>query len=990
MPPRKKSTSSTESSSGSSSDSSSSDSSSSGSDSGSSSSESDSSSSQETTTARTSNTNSSANTPKANEKVVRRRSSEVANNASGAASKTSVSSGTVKEVDKASATAKVIAQKQQKLSKSSVSSSDEDSSPESKPVVQKKVQQAEAAKKKAQEKQPAQQAPVAPPITGGKVPPSVIKQQQQAHHHQQQSQPKSAPITKGAAKSAGVGAKEPPKITPPIAKKGGGPNPAASSAPSTKAKKKSIFSPVNSSESEDEKEKQPQKDRRPSAGGATASVAPMSSVTEGKATAGGKVATAQKSGKESTAATGKETSIESAASQQQQNQQRGRGRPRKTPATGGSTGSSSTSTSTTTTTTTTSTTGPVTKPVALVKPHVVSSTPATGSKSSSTTSSTQRQTSSQSAQKPPEEDISSATSTSTDSSSGSGSSDSDSDSSEDSTPSNSANTAATSAAAQELKKSNANMKRPLERTPQKGSGDGKDGGGSDSEGEGTKQTRKLTRSSSTRKSKHLLGKNASETESDGDSVKRSASKSPVKKAPIVPTKGKAKNSSKKKDAVVKELMQVEEPEPVENRCPLVACDTLGHLGGQFERHYTLEACPMFHNMSSQHTKDALQERKRREEERKKCTPVYEGSKKIQTPDQKAYLQKIRDIRLKFKPNPPPIEKPRPMSERDENEIDLEPKLEGIVPDYDLQLFREAQAAASECMENELRELVTGKGTRFISMGRHIMQVWYQSPYPDDVARLPKLYLCEFCLRYQKSEVGMKRHAAKCVWRHPPGDEIYRKGKLGVWQVDGKRHKQYCQHLCLLAKFFLDHKTLYYDVEPFLFYVMTLADSDGCHTVGYFSKEKNSFLNYNVSCILTLPPYQRKGYGRLLIDFSYLLTRVEGKIGSPEKPLSDLGLISYRSYWKDVLLAYLCSRPGTTLSIKDISQEMAINSYDIVSTLQALGMMKYWKGKHIILKKQDVLEEYEERVKRRGNMPKIDPACLKWTPFVAPTPSTPSS
>lgn len=33
------------------------------------------------------------------------------------------------------------------------------------------------------------------------------------------------------------------------------------------------------------------------------------------------------------------------------------------------------------------------------------------------------------------------------------------------------------------------------------------------------------------------------------------------------------------------------------------------------------------------------------------------------------------------------------------------------------------------------------------------------------------------------------------------------------------------------------------------------------------------------------------------------------------------------------------------------QEMAINSYDIVSTLQALGMMKYWKGKHIILKKQ---------------------------------------
>lgn len=49
--------------------------------------------------------------------------------------------------------------------------------------------------------------------------------------------------------------------------------------------------------------------------------------------------------------------------------------------------------------------------------------------------------------------------------------------------------------------------------------------------------------------------------------------------------------------------------------------------------------------------------------------------------------------------------------------------------------------------------------------------------------------------------------------------------------------------------------------------MTVFDDSGGHIVGYFSKEKQSFLNYNVSCILTMPYLMRKGYGKMLIDFS---------------------------------------------------------------------------------------------------------------------------
>lgn len=322
-----------------------------------------------------------------------------------------------------------------------------------------------------------------------------------------------------------------------------------------------------------------------------------------------------------------------------------------------------------------------------------------------------------------------------------------------------------------------------------------------------------------------------------------------------------------------------------------------------------------------------------------------------------------------------------------------PKLEEVPPqlppgvtESDLTLFKKAQERALTSMANSLNGNSFDPSARsppMIEFGKYEIKTWYSSPYPQEYAMLPKLYLCEFCLKYMKSRSILKRHRAKCNWFHPPANEIYRKGNLSIFEVDGMGSKIFCQNLCLLAKLFLDHKTLYYDVEPFLFYVLTINDRKGCHLVGYFSKEKSCQQKYNVSCIMTMPQYQRQGYGRFLIDFSYLLSRVEGQPGSPEKPLSDLGRISYHSYWKSTIMEYLYRTDSPKLSIRSISQDTGMDPHDIAATLQMLNLLKLKEdGQVVMVKDMALLEANMEKV-RSGKSKRIelDPDCLHWSPLV---------
>lgn len=314
------------------------------------------------------------------------------------------------------------------------------------------------------------------------------------------------------------------------------------------------------------------------------------------------------------------------------------------------------------------------------------------------------------------------------------------------------------------------------------------------------------------------------------------------------------------------------------------------------------------------------------------------------------------------------------------------------------------------MTRRTEEISRVKNIDWVELGRWKMQCWYFSPYPIDLiapSGPTTIVLCEFCLSWQSPiycgpdgqennytreelcRMSLKRHYQKCPLRCPPGTEIARisHSRLSFFEIDGHKHKDWTRKLCLLSKLFLDHKTLFYDVDPFLYYVLCENDERGSHLIGYFSKEKDSADAYNVACILTLPCYQRRGFGRLLIEFSYELSKREGKIGSPEKPLSDLGLLSYRSYWAEVIIGILLGEDQEQnstqpLSIDAIARMTSVNQNDILHTLQWLGVLRYRRhgGQYCCVLTEKVIADWrrsQEKIKIRFE-PK---SALKWTPPV---------
>ncbi|KAI0104660.1 acyl-CoA N-acyltransferase [Nemania sp. FL0031] len=205
-----------------------------------------------------------------------------------------------------------------------------------------------------------------------------------------------------------------------------------------------------------------------------------------------------------------------------------------------------------------------------------------------------------------------------------------------------------------------------------------------------------------------------------------------------------------------------------------------------------------------------------------------------------------------------------------------------------------------------------------------------------------------------------------------GEAVVSEGEWSVWEVDGEKDGLFCQNLSLFAKLFLDNKSVFFDVTGFNYFLLvytppsdpspqpppppapptaipipipnasapapatTLAPSSAStepptpsspqvptsistpsrprpQIVGFFSKEKMSWDNNNLACILVFPPWQRKGLGALLMGVSYEISRREGILGGPEKPISELGRKGYKRFWAGEITRWILGVGTSTLT-----------------------------------------------------------------------------
>ena len=244
----------------------------------------------------------------------------------------------------------------------------------------------------------------------------------------------------------------------------------------------------------------------------------------------------------------------------------------------------------------------------------------------------------------------------------------------------------------------------------------------------------------------------------------------------------------------------------------------------------------------------------------------------------------------------------------------------------------------------------------VVLGDLLIKTWYRSSYPEELVgkgTVDRLYVCRWCFKYSADIAPFRIHERSCSTSNepPPGRIIYSRDDYAVYEVDGEEEQLFSQNLSLFSKLFLDTKSIFFDVTTFTYYILVVSDGPGFSPeyspspshrsiVGFFSKEKMSWDNNNLACILVFPPWQRLGYGSILMGISYHLAEEEERYGGPEKPLSELGRKGYEKFWaqrvaREIILG--TGKKGKLLGVRELANSCWMLPEDVLVALKVLDV-----------------------------------------------------
>lgn len=106
---------------------------------------------------------------------------------------------------------------------------------------------------------------------------------------------------------------------------------------------------------------------------------------------------------------------------------------------------------------------------------------------------------------------------------------------------------------------------------------------------------------------------------------------------------------------------------------------------------------------------------------------------------------------------------------------------------------------------------------------------------------------------------------------------------------------------------------------------------------------------------------------------------EGRRGTPERPLSDLGKASYLNYWRQIILGELDQCPGT-VELNAVADKYGLEPADIVMCLKDAGILEKQPNtnQYYIYLSPECRQLLGATLGRPA--PLIDPQDLHWLPY----------